>query len=69
MATWKELEVRFAKGLTIDRQEMALAEAERNRWHDVLSRLVAIIQSLAERNRALRGSIVIHYINQTMATF
>ncbi|XP_045898642.1 zinc finger MYM-type protein 1-like, partial [Micropterus dolomieu] len=56
MATWKELEVRLAKGLTIDKQEMALAEAERNRWREVLTRLVAIIQSLAERNIALRGS-------------
>lgn len=37
-------------------QEMALAEAERNRWYDVLSQLVAVIQSLAERNMALRGS-------------
>ncbi|CAL8235012.1 unnamed protein product [Boreogadus saida] len=29
MATWKDLEVRLAKGLTIDKQEMALIEAER----------------------------------------
>ena len=56
MATWKNLEVRLAKGLTIDMQEMALSEAERKRWRDVLSRLVAIIQSLAERNIAFRGS-------------
>ncbi|GAA6090969.1 zinc finger MYM-type protein 1-like [Tachysurus ichikawai] len=56
MATWKELEVRLAKGLTIDKLEMTLAEAERNRWREVLTRLVAIIQSLAERNIALRGS-------------
>lgn len=55
MASWRELEVRLAQGTTIDRQEMALAEAERNRWHQVLTRLVAIIQSLAERNLAFRG--------------
>ena len=48
MATWKDLEVRLAKGLTIDKQEMALIEAERKRWRDVRYRLVAIIQSLAE---------------------
>ena len=29
MATWKELELRSAKGLIIDKQEMALTEAER----------------------------------------
>lgn len=55
MATWKKLEVRLAKGLTVDKQEMALLQAERNRWREVLTRLVAIIQSLAERNMALRG--------------
>lgn len=56
MPTWKELEVRLERGLTIDKQEIALAGAERNRWRVVLTRLVAIIQSLAERNIALRGS-------------
>lgn len=56
MATRKDLEVTFVKGLTIDKEKMALAEAERKRWRDVLHRLVAIIQSLAERNMAFRGS-------------
>ncbi|KAK0137692.1 Zinc finger MYM-type protein 1 [Merluccius polli] len=56
MTTWKELETRLAKGQTIDKLEMALLQAERRRWHDVLTRLVAIIQSLAERNIPLRGS-------------
>jgi hypothetical protein len=66
MATWKEM--RLAKGLTIDKQEMALTEAERKRWRDVLSRLGAIIQSLAERNIAFRGST--DTINKPgMATF
>ena len=54
MATWKELDVRSVKGLTIDKQEMELAEAERNRWW-MFSQLLAIIHSLAERNMALRG--------------
>lgn len=31
-------------------------EAEGNRWCDVLKTLVAIIQSLAERNMGLRGT-------------
>ena len=56
MAKRKDLEVCFAKGITIDKQEMALAEAERKRWRDVLHRLVEIIQSFAERNMAFRGS-------------
>ena len=33
---------------------MALIEAERRRWRGVLTRLVAIIQSLAEQNIALK---------------
>lgn len=55
MASWKELESRIKSGQTIDRTEMALINAERRRWREVLTRLVAIIQSLAERNIAFRG--------------
>lgn len=35
---------------------MALTETERKRWCEVLKRRVSVIQSLAERNMALRGS-------------
>ncbi|XP_030225015.1 zinc finger MYM-type protein 1-like [Gadus morhua] len=56
MTSWKELETRLEKGQTIDKMEMALLQAERRRWRDVLTRLVAIIQSLAERNIPMRGS-------------
>jgi len=56
MTSWKELETRLDKGQTIDKVEMALLEAERRKWREVLTRLVAIIQSLAERNIALRGT-------------
>ena len=35
---------------------MTILEAEKRRWRDVLTRLICIIQSLAERNLALRGS-------------
>lgn len=55
MGTWKELAVRIKKGETIDKKEMALMEAERIRWREVLTRLTAIVQSLALRNMALRG--------------
>ena len=56
MTSWKELETRLDKGQTIDRAEMAPIEAERRWWRDVLARLVAIHQSLAELNIALRGT-------------
>lgn len=55
MKAWKELAVRFRSGETIDKQEEALLEAERVRWRAVLTRLTAIVQSLAVRNLALRG--------------
>ncbi len=44
---WKELVVRLRSGETIDKQQVALLEAERVRWRAVLTRLTAIVQSLA----------------------
>lgn len=61
MKIWKELAVRIKKGETIDNQEMALLEAEKMRWRAVLTRLTAIVQSLAVRNLALRGHTEILY--------
>ncbi|XP_023809021.1 zinc finger MYM-type protein 1-like [Oryzias latipes] len=55
MKAWKELSGRIRSGKTIDKQEMALLEEERVRWRAVLTRLIAIVQSLAVRNLALRG--------------
>ena len=56
--------MRLSKGKTIDETEMGLLEAEKNRWRDVLTRLISIIQSLAERNLALRGSVdTLHQAN------
>ena len=56
MKMWKELVVRMRKGETIDKQELALIlEAEKLRWKAVLTRLTAIVHSLAVRNLALRG--------------
>ncbi|XP_061902273.1 zinc finger MYM-type protein 1-like isoform X2 [Entelurus aequoreus] len=61
---WKEFALRLSKGKTIDETEIGLLEAEKNRWRDVLTRLVTIIQSLAERNLALRGSVdTLHQTN------
>ena len=64
MVKWKEFVLRLSKGKTIDETEMGLLEAEKNRWRDVLTRLISIIQSLAERNLALRGSVdTLHQAN------
>nr|XP_055051180.1 zinc finger MYM-type protein 1-like [Misgurnus anguillicaudatus] len=56
MIKWRELDVRLKQGQTIDKTQMALMDAERKRWREVLTCLICIIQSLAERNLALRGS-------------
>ncbi|KAK7921882.1 hypothetical protein WMY93_008784 [Mugilogobius chulae] len=56
MNSWKELESRLKSGQTIDKVEIELINTERRRWREVLTRLVAIIQSLAARNIALRGT-------------
>lgn len=49
--------MRLSKQKTISETEMGLLEAEKNHWRDVLTLLIGIIQSLAERNLALRGSV------------
>ncbi|XP_064111573.1 zinc finger MYM-type protein 1-like [Macrobrachium nipponense] len=56
MGSWKELRSRIEKGQTIDKVELALINNERRRWQEVLTRFVAIIHSLVERNLPLRGS-------------
>ena len=55
LASWKELAVGLKQGTTIDKKEQALLEAEQSRWRAVLTRLVAIVQSLAWRNMSFRG--------------
>ena len=56
LSSWKELAGRLKQGTTLDKQEQALLEAEQSRWRAVLTRLVAIVQSLAVRNMAFRGN-------------
>ena len=53
---WRELDMRLRKNLAIDQQELALMEAEKKRWRDVLKRLFSISLSLATRNVPFRGS-------------
>lgn len=54
---WKDFAFCLSMRKTIDETEMALLEAEKNRWRDVLTYSISIIQSLAERNLALRGTV------------
>ncbi|XP_064117693.1 zinc finger MYM-type protein 1-like [Macrobrachium nipponense] len=52
----KNCRVVLKRGQTIDKVELVLINNERRRWREVLTRFVAIIHSLAERNLPLRGS-------------
>lgn len=64
MVKWKEFVLRLSKRKTISETEMGLLEAEKNRWRDVLTCLISIIQSLAEGNLALGGSVdTLHQTN------
>ncbi len=54
MKGWKELAVRLRSGETNDKQQVGLLEAEKVRWRAVLTRLTAIVQSLAVQHLALR---------------
>ncbi len=56
MLKWRELDLCLSRGQTLDQIQMTILEAERKRWRDVLTRLISITQSLAERNLAFRGS-------------
>lgn len=64
MAKWKDFALHLSKQKTINATQMALLEAEKKRWRDVLIRLISINRSLAERNLALRGSVnTLHQAN------
>lgn len=52
---WKELEIRIARGATIDKKEQEVVESQVKKWKEILSRLLAIIRFLAKQNLALRG--------------
>ena len=50
------MEMRLPKKEFIDKELQQQIEAEKLHWRAVLERLLAIIQFLASRNLALRGS-------------
>ena len=61
VASWKELAIQLKQDTTIDKKEQVLFESEQSRWRAVLTQLVAIVQSLAVRNTALRGKTERHH--------
>lgn len=53
---WVELEERLTQNATIDQEAQKLIKKEKLHWRAVLERLLQIVQYLAERNQAFRGS-------------
>lgn len=52
-----ELEMRLKKCATIDKKTEELINTERAHWNGVLKRILSIVQFLAQRNLAFRGTV------------
>ncbi|XP_046745549.1 zinc finger MYM-type protein 1-like [Diprion similis] len=53
---WKEFSSRLRLHQTIDAEHERMMGVEKNYWHEVLKRIIAILQFLAGQSLALRGS-------------
>jgi len=53
--TWKEAERRLNDGTVIDAQIQEQIQLEKQRWRDILKRILACIKFLVSQNLALRG--------------
>ncbi|CAA0841201.1 TTF-type zinc finger protein with HAT dimerisation domain [Striga hermonthica] len=56
MSTWNELWLRLSKNKTIDDEMQREIAKEKERWRQVLVRIVSIVKFLAKQNLAFRGA-------------
>ena len=57
MNTWSDLQIRLLKNKTIDKSVQKLINKEKDRWKNVLQRIIAIIKTLGKNNLLFRGMI------------
>jgi hypothetical protein len=56
MNTWSDLQIRLLKNKTIDKSVQKLINKEKDRWKNVLQRIIAIIKTLGKNNLPFRGT-------------
>ena len=56
MNTWSDLQIRLLKNKIIDKSVQELINKEKDRWKNVLQRIIAIIKTLGKNNFPFLGT-------------
>ena len=56
MSTWIDLQIRLKKNETIDKNIQEQITKEKNRWKEVLVRIIVVVKCLTKHNLAFHGT-------------